>query len=234
MSLHALYIALKKIIDMPGKFLILTDSLGSIRALNSHWSKKHYILLEILTMLEKISPDKVAMEWVPSHQGILGNEKADSVANLASNLDLVKSIPRSQYEMKISINNDTNTEWKKSWEALPRCLTKFKTNLEPTAYGEETRNVQVTMSRLRLGTTLLSHGHYFTGTEPEKCPGCELPAKLEHVLVECNDLEDKRRPITEYCQNQDLTVSMINILTPPFPAELIINFLKSSNVQKRI
>ena len=73
---------------------------------------------------------------------------------MATKLAIIKQIPMSLQEMKKRINAASFNQWREQWNSIPRCLTRFKPEMGEIAYCDIRRRSQVTMTRLRLGTTL--------------------------------------------------------------------------------
>ena len=67
-------------------FVIFTDSLSSINDLKSLDHKSRYLISKIHQKIQIIPDQKVVPEGVPSHVGIIGNEKADSLDITTHNL----------------------------------------------------------------------------------------------------------------------------------------------------
>ena len=65
--------------------VIFTDSLSSLFAM-SDFNTFHPVLQDILVLLTTLDRDgkSVTFCWVPSHVGIIGNERADEAAKRAS------------------------------------------------------------------------------------------------------------------------------------------------------
>ena len=79
------------------KFVIFSDSLSVLQALN-HTSSKNSQIQHLLLKRHEISSSKTVMYcWIPSHIGIYVNEKADNNAKESLNLD--------QADFKIPFNN---------------------------------------------------------------------------------------------------------------------------------
>jgi ribonuclease HI len=86
-------------------FVIFTDSLSSLLALKGRKCGHPYIveLLEAYSNLVE-QHKNVVLAWIPSHTGIQGNDKADTLAKDALNMHITNlEIPHSDY--KVNINN---------------------------------------------------------------------------------------------------------------------------------
>ncbi|KAL9698186.1 hypothetical protein quinque_001627 [Culex quinquefasciatus] len=63
------------------KAAVITDSQGACLTLNNpSLVKENYLAWEIWKQLEAAAPQDIRVQWVPSHQEIRGNERADEVA----------------------------------------------------------------------------------------------------------------------------------------------------------
>src|SRR6218665_51043 len=63
------------------KFLILTDSLSVAASIKTNKStSRPKLLTELWRHINKIKYSEVSIAWVPSHVGLAGNDKADSLA----------------------------------------------------------------------------------------------------------------------------------------------------------
>ena len=67
----------------------MTDSLSAVQALTSPHYSKHYLVTKIALLLSNIHPQKIKIQWIPSHKGIPGNERADTLAKNALSLPYV-------------------------------------------------------------------------------------------------------------------------------------------------
>ena len=87
------------------KFVIFSDSLSVLQAIN-HTSSKNSQIQHILLKHHEISSSKTVIYcWIPSHIGIYGNEKADKNAKESLNLD------QTDFKIPLTILNllSTNT-----------------------------------------------------------------------------------------------------------------------------
>jgi ribonuclease HI len=97
-ELSAIFMALIQIGDHhPGEFIILSDSMSSLRALRtqriSH--RTHSLVYEIkeASWWLKRQGYKIHIMWIPSHVGVMGNERADHLAGEAARGGTVFAAP---------------------------------------------------------------------------------------------------------------------------------------------
>lgn len=98
------------------KFIIFSDSLSVLKALNHTYSKNPQIQ-KLLEKHNEISKTKeIVFCWLPSHVGIIGNETADRRAKGSLKLDIsVFKIPFDNF--KPCINKYILSKWQTSWDA---------------------------------------------------------------------------------------------------------------------
>ncbi|KAG5862170.1 hypothetical protein JTB14_024980 [Gonioctena quinquepunctata] len=64
--------------------------------------------------------------WIPSHIGIIGNERADEAAREAANSDYADNIPMRQDDIKVHIKHKILTLWQEKWSEQNTHLRKVK------------------------------------------------------------------------------------------------------------
>ena len=96
--------------DANNKFIIFSDSLSVLKAMNHTSSKNPQIqkLLELLTYKE------IVLCWIPSHIGIQGNEMVDKQTKTSLSLEPT-SFKISFSNFKPSINKYILEEWQTLW-----------------------------------------------------------------------------------------------------------------------
>ena len=100
------------------KFVIFSDSLSVLQALN-HTSSKNSQIQHLLLKHHEISSSKsVIYSWIPSHIGIYGNEKVDKSAKESLNLEVTDfKIPFNNF--KPFINKYVCDKWQTLWDETP-------------------------------------------------------------------------------------------------------------------
>ena len=93
--------------------------------------------------------------------GIFGNEKADQLANLVMNQNIPEETTSTAEDSIREMRALIYAEWTKDLKVSSLKLLKSKVELGG-AHGLQTRREEVVINRLRLGTSMLSHGNIFT------------------------------------------------------------------------
>ena len=209
------------------KFVIFSDSLSVLQALN-HSSSKNSQIQHLLLKHHEISSSKtVIFCWIPSHIGIYGNEKADKNAKESLNLhQTVFKIPFNNF--KPFINKYIFNKWQSSWNET--CFNKLK-EIEPVVNHHRivpklSRREEIILTRLRIGHTRLTLSYLLKREDQPYCIGCDTPFTVRHFLLDCADFDRERRSLFQVNNLKDLfkDVSVENILS----------FLKNVNLFNKI
>jgi len=233
-ELYAIYSALKFLTSMPGKYIILTDSLSSVQAIKSTHNSKNYIVHWIADTLMQTPKDKIIIEWVPGHTGIQGNEEADSLAKTSLKLSHTTNILPTSSQIKHAIKKHYYKKWESEWAAMPTGITAFKTELGSGSAPGVIRSLQVTVSRIHLGVTKISHGHYAKKCEPERCDYCDCRLTHQHLFIECPQYQQARKILTTCCRELNKQFTLKTVMNSSFPAEKLLSFLQSTKMTDKI
>ncbi|GBL78410.1 putative RNA-directed DNA polymerase from transposon X-element [Araneus ventricosus] len=117
-KIAAVLLALEKISDcLERKFIIYTDSLSALESMKSFYmhSHRHPLVLNVLHLLNKLASRdfNILLCWVPSHVGIVGNEKADKAAKLAT-APTNSSTPLTDFKKYTKLL--FYTKWQRQWD----------------------------------------------------------------------------------------------------------------------
>ena len=100
--------------DANNKFIIFSDSLSVLKAMNHTSSKNPQIQKLLEKCHELLTYKEIGLCWIPSHIGIQGNEMVDKQAKTSLSLEPTSfKIPFSNF--KPSINKYILEEWQTSW-----------------------------------------------------------------------------------------------------------------------
>ena len=170
------------------QFVIFSDSLSVLKALN-HTSSKNHQIQKIIEKIHEISKSKeIILCWLPSHIGISGNESADRKAKESlSQIPSDFKIPFNNF--KPFINKYILSKWQTSWNgAVFNKLHAIEPNISKKSYIPRlSRKEDVVLTRLRIGHTRLTHSYLLQREEQPVCIGCNEPLTVKHILVDCVD-----------------------------------------------
>ena len=100
--------------DANNKFIIFSDPLSVLKAMNHTSSKNPQIQKLLEKSHELLAYKEIVLCWIPSQIGIQGNETVDKQAKTSLSLEPISfKIPFSNF--KQSINKYILEEWQTSW-----------------------------------------------------------------------------------------------------------------------
>ncbi|KAL1447911.1 hypothetical protein WDU94_005491 [Cyamophila willieti] len=169
-------------------FLICSDSLSAIHCLENP-QNDNPIALNIRKLLFD-NKDLFTIEflWIPSHVGIPGNEKADQLAKEAlsdNNIAYVNTITIE--DKKNTLKKLILSSWNDLWNLqIGNKLLEIKSDTKPWAPPFEIkRRDQVSITRLRIGHTNITHSFLMKKEDPPICNRCRCQITVKHILNEC-------------------------------------------------
>ena len=173
---------------------ILTDSKSSVQAISKIYSR-HHVVQQIQEII-KSSSKSFALCWVPSHTGVEGNERADTLARAAiENADALPHL-MTRDDIVASCKATAKKIWADSWRELQSNKLREITEHISTLPNSSCRNRhwERTLARLRIGHTRLTHGYLMEGAEQPKCELCDSDSNLtvKHLLIECPHWANQR------------------------------------------
>lgn len=234
-ELYAIYASIKHLLltKNHSQSLIITDSLSSLKAINSPKSSNPLITkIKDLLLLSSNKKLDIKFMWVPGHRGISGNDEADRLAKLACQEGHEIQSIFSPLEHKATINNFfknlTQLEWdliseeNKLWEIKKDFFTEYD-------FPSLTRRENVICRRLAIGHTYLTHSFLLKKDPPPTCSFCNtVPTSVKHILSSCPALEPIR---TAHNLPQKLSESLH---PSPKNLKIVIEFAKLIGIHKNI
>ncbi|XP_066960691.1 uncharacterized protein [Macrobrachium rosenbergii] len=185
--------------------IIATDSLSALQSLTPRKAESNIIVRRAIALLSQIrrAGRMVTFIWVPSHIGIIGNERADELAKEGARKERVDyKLAPSLSMLKDSAGMETTQGYNERIERLKETHSSVRKYLKiiegkPPDYklcGLESRREQTTYSRLRMQSRYL--WEVLPAVSPsETC--CKLCGELwkhtlSHYLVECEEITHYR------------------------------------------
>lgn len=210
-ELVAIWGALESIknITLPTKAVILTDSKCALQQLQR--TDKRTPLLARVALEARTVEDlgwTLAMQWIPSHVGISGNERADTLAARAHDdqaptflLDRFNEAHRLIHDELQQFHPHPGVAIGKPPPTIPRNLLRADASL---------------LHRLRAGCPYTGKRLHMMGRKKDpNCPDCGDPEDSEHALLLCPAHEEPRRTLLQsYAQAGLVHATVSDILNP--------------------
>ena len=194
-ELTAILKALSIVCPTTRRLVVCSDSLSSLQVLRDIYSK-NILVRDILCAIHTLWARgiEVFFIWVPSHVGIPGNELADEAARSGLDLNPPESILLAS-DMKPVAKRCMSSSWYASWLGITgNKLRALKDDVLPWETSHrKCRREEVVLCRLRIGHTLLTHGHLMAREDPPVCNTCNTALTVEHILIHCGRYVRLRR-----------------------------------------
>ena len=182
-------------LNNPGKFIICSDSLSALQAVNNTYNIRDYLVNNIRDILIGKNGD-VILFWVPGHSGIVGNELADRVAQEAFNFPCYTFQAYTRKDILKMIRSYLNVKKQHNLGAFTHRYMNFNQKGVKANYLPNTsRKHSSIFTRLRIGHTIITHEHILNKTSQNRCPFCGNIISVIHILDECSNLSSQRKAI---------------------------------------
>jgi ribonuclease HI len=202
------------------KIWFFTDNEAAIARIGNHnppgpgqflATSIHKDAISILTQLNT----SIEIRWVPGHQDIWGNERADALAKKGTELtNLSKDRYVSISHLRRASRNTKSTDWYRLNEQEPNWGRSYTTQVRQrrqkpdTTFKTLNRDIFAVLIRFRIG-----HGFFGSFLQRKGLPpNCECGAVLQspkHLLLDCPNLNAARKSIGQKKPNS-LTEALIS------------------------
>ena len=228
-ELMAILYALKIAEVIQNKCVIYSDSRSAVEALK-HYNHPHQLVKQIKVFYNILYQKGIDVQicWLPAHVGIGGNEKADNAAKraIASSIKVDK-IPIGDYIN--AIRPFAWERWQNLWNEQPATnkLREIKTSVKPWPSSfQVTRKHEVTLTRLRIGHTKLTHGYLMNTTDtPPVCTQCNVYLSIKHIFSTCTQYANIRRNLLGNTTFKDILADDVHV-----NVNNIMKFLQECNI----
>ncbi|XP_075735269.1 uncharacterized protein LOC119170629 [Rhipicephalus microplus] len=187
---------------------VLCDSKAALQTLAN--SRRAGLTACLLTAKVRALTDagvSVSFHWLPSHVGIAGNEKADTLSKAAHQ-------PGTPYSCAVAAREYSQARLKRFVETVhPEPRVASKRGPKPLPETGLTRRERASLLRLRTGCMWTVARRHAEGLCPSPaCSRCGDPETLEHLLCACPGLAQERLRAYAAYRRQGLPVSTLEHL----------------------
>ena len=220
--------------------VLCTDSLSAVMAIR-HATSEHPTLLKILEFCHQLTHAgyDICILWIPGHCNIAGNEIADAEAKLAVASEEVSEIRLRYTEYYPTIRQSLRTRFDELWteyqpntnlKAIKDMSGKWATSVRTN------RREEVTLCRLRLGHTRLTHSYIIDRAPISECDRCRQPLNVRHILIECPVFANHRTRLSNVCQVHGLPLTLKSLLGNDHVDIIddVFTFLRDCELLKRL
>lgn len=171
------------------KFVICTDSKSSLEVLQNKKNMRNPLIIKLSDRIN-LCNIKTIICWILSRVGICGNKKVDKATNRS--LYSIKTNTKIPYtDLKPIINRFITNKWQTLWDnGTNNKLKKIQPMIKTYQSYRKVRKEEVTLARLQIGHTYITHSYLLEGEAPPFGVGCHAPFTLEHILMKCIDFNE--------------------------------------------
>ena len=198
------------------KFTIFSDSLYVLTS-QENKKLKNPLIVKLLSRLDSMSSHhKIILCWIPSHIGVRGNERADSIAKSALDLS-PKAISIPYTDLKPIISKFVHKKWQQRWDMnINNKLFRIQPTLgewRPALWAS--RIEQVVISRLRIGHTRLTQAFILKQEPQPQCLTCQTTCTVKHILIEYRAFAAITKRFFKVTSLTELfeTIKIVNVLS---------------------
>ena len=171
------------------------DSQSAIKALSKYQSN-NILVIECKNRLNQLCNDnKVSLNWIPGHEGHMGNEVADRLAKAGADSATLGPVPL--VPVPRSVNKHYITEWgtrihQNDWGNRTDCrqskifMPKVDTKMTNNITDMDKHSIRILTQMITGHAKLNRHKHLMGLEDSPTCPKCGVGEETpHHMLTEC-------------------------------------------------
>lgn len=185
--------AINKALDiLPNELsVIFSDSKSALLAIKNHECTHPWIDEIRKKLLDH--PGMFELCWVPAHINISGNENADKLAKKATTEQTTEIINTPFDDFKRNIRTHIRMNWEQTWNRNSSHLREIKNNtIEWTSSHQSKRKESIILTRLRIGHSRITHGHFARKESESTCTTCGIKTSVKHIIIDCPKYDEAR------------------------------------------
>lgn len=178
------------------KAIILSDSLSTLRSIENI-SNPNEIAIKIQNQIFDLTHSgySITLIWIPSHNQIPGNERADKIARQATTSpNAIRLNCFTLHDAKSISKIISNNIWLRAWKQGTSKLNEIKNTIHPWPSPPDfSRKMETLINRMRIEHTSLTHQYLMKKEDPPICASCGTLLSVKHIISECLAHEMDRR-----------------------------------------
>lgn len=130
---------------------------------------------------------------LPVQVNISGNENADKLAKKATTEQTTEIINTPFDDFKRNIRTHIRMNWEQTWNRNSSHLREIKNNtIEWTSSHQLKRKESIILTRLRIGHSRITHGHFARKESESTCTTCGIKTSVKHIIIDCPKYDEAR------------------------------------------
>ena len=211
----------------PEEFVICTDSLSVLHAIKNPRNKNTIVQNMQFHLVN--AAKSILLIWIPSHVGLIGNEKADLLAKAASEKQTIDTFLTPYEDILKMVTLSIQAEMRSRWRESTTFLSSIKDSPEPWPLVSSLgRRESTIICRLRIGHTNLTHIYRILRADPPRCEECQCQLTVQHILVDCRKYNNLRRRLNMSSNIKELLSDNASCL------ESTLKFIRLANLYSKI
>ena len=238
------------------RVIVLSDSQAALqRAQNDQLGPGQTLAIEIIAKAQLLRDEgaEVTLQWVPSHIGIEGNERADKIAKEAASkpippgVDRYSSFSYIMRQVKAQKRLETrNWLYKVTYKGEIKKRNRAYTLTEPLELEPQVSTVRKPLAKrfyqLKIGHAITaSYLHRIKRSNTPRCWWCNTAKQdIDHLLFECRRWSPQRRALYSDLRRLGITTPRMSeerpknrLFNTPKAIKPILDFLNATNIGQR-
>lgn len=217
------------------ELVIFTDSKNTCTLLSKPFQTENSLIIKLLNKIQQSNINKIYIQWIPSHIGLIGNDRADHAAKMGTIRSTEETLGYTLEDLFNLFKKEVYREWQDIYEQVSSEKGKFHFEHSKNISGKPwfkglnlTTIETIQIGRIRTGHVVTKDKLANWNLVPNaRCDHCGNIENLTHILYECPHY-DQIRQKASILSNK---IPLIEILTNNRPGEYkqITKYLKEIN-----